>query len=155
MKIETERRGRVTVTVTDAELHGYGVRFSEMSLSDGPTRVMLRDLLSLLEHMGLRTAGERVTVECAPGRDGVCILFLTGAGETVSEPPADESRGETYLFALCDDLLDAIAAGALPAEGRAVSCGDAGASVAYRRPLSPAQHALLMEFASGSAPSAP
>ena len=40
---------RVLVTMEAAELDGYGVSFSAMSLGDPPTRAMLRDLLAMVD----------------------------------------------------------------------------------------------------------
>lgn len=135
MKIQSEHRDSVVIELTDNELSRYGISFAAMSLSDSPTRVLLRDVLSMLEHMGLRTAGERVTVQCARSAEGGCVLVV--------------ECGEVFWFPEADAVLKAHCAGALP-EGIAETLTE-GAAVGLRwdRPLDERERLLLSEFAVG------
>ena len=82
---------RVLVTMNAAELDGYGVSFGHMSLADEPTRVLLRDLLSMVTRMGLRSEGEQVRVDCAPAGEGAKRLFA-------AVPEADKAALLGYFY---------------------------------------------------------
>ena len=132
MIIETTQRRRVLVTVTDDELCGYGIDFGSMCLADHPTRTMLDDMLALLEHMGLRSAGQRVTVECTRCTDGgIRLLFVLG---------------QHYRFACFDDVLAAYRAGALPDCIDSVTCVTGGVALCFGDTLTDSQHCTLSEF---------
>ena len=126
---------RVLVTVEAEELSGYGVTFGAMSLGDGPTRRLLRDLLSLVTRMGLRDEGERVRVDCTSTGSGGCALLIS------------REEGEKYMFDSSDDIISAYMAGALPAGsarregGRWVFRPEQAASGRQRR--------MLVEFCCG------
>ena len=105
MKIEFmsgERAERVLVTMEAAELDGYGITFSTMSLYDPHTRAMLRDLLSMVTRMGLRREGEQVRVDCVQTDRGGCALLISG----VPEPE--------YHFDSSDDIIAAHLACGMP-----------------------------------------
>jgi len=102
--ISGKANDRVLVTMEAAELDGYGVTFSAMSLHDPSTQAMLRDLLSMVTRMGLREEGEQVQVDCARTGEGGCALLISRV------------HGEEYSFSTSDDVIAAYLAGGL-------SCG--------------------------------
>lgn len=98
-----EKTDRVLVTMEAAELDGYGVTFSAMSLGDPPTRALLRDLLSMVTRMGLRHEGEQVQVDCARTGAGGCALLISRVEE------------REYRFASGDDIIALDRAVGMPA----------------------------------------
>lgn len=92
----------LVATLTADDMICCHIEFTTMSLADAATRALLRDMLSLMEHMGLRRFGDRVTVECGPQPDGGCLMLLT------VQPSGD------YRFDCCDDVISAAQADALP-----------------------------------------
>ena len=166
MTIKVLERRRALVTFTGSELCGCGVSFGGMGLSDPPTRVLLHDLLTLLGHMGLTEPTRPVTIECAPSPDGGCALLIGGEGEpngsktirfSRHEPSPgvlteDEGRGShndgdaLVRFASCDDIIDAAAAGALPAPPLTVERRDGEWLLRLTGQLTADQRALLSEF---------
>ena len=92
----------LVATLTADDMNCCHIEFTTMNLSDCATRALLHDMLSLMEHMGLRRSGERVTVECGPDPDGGCLMLLT------VQPSAE------YRFECCDDVISAAQAGAMP-----------------------------------------
>ncbi len=127
-----QKSERVLVTMEAAELDGYGVSFSAMSLSDPPTKAMLRDLLSMVTRMGLREEGERVQVDCVQTTRGGCALLI-------SRMPEQE-----YYFASGDDVISAYLAGGVPA-GRLERRGDTLVLMPCERPDG-RQRRILSEF---------
>jgi len=132
MKIDTEHKDSVVIEMTCNELSGYGITFRSMSLSDDHTRVMLHDMLSVLEHMGLRAAGEKTTVECAPSADGGCVLVV--------------GRGEVFWFPDADAVLHAHCAGVLPEGITETRTEGAAVGLRWGRPLTDHERGLLSEY---------
>lgn len=131
MNIEICEKRKICVTVTGDELRGYQISFGSMSLRDEHTKVMLRDLISVIEHMGLKSEGDRVTFECAQTEDSGCALIIT-----VGAPG--------YRFADSGDVTAAMRAG-LNICGELVCDGDGYVYTPPEKP-SPGQEALLLEF---------
>lgn len=123
---------RVLVTMEAAELDGYGVTFSAMSLHDPSTRAMMRDLLSMVTRMGLRREGEQVQVDCAQTWEGGCALLISRVTE------------REYCFASSDDVISAYLAGAVT-DGELSGRGERWVFLPGS-PLSERQRRLLSEF---------
>lgn len=92
----------ILATLTAAEMNGYRIDFESMSVSDAATRIMLDDMLKVMEHMGLRQLGDRVTVECRSTSDGGCCMLFT------------IRHAAHYRFESCEDILFAARSGAIP-----------------------------------------
>lgn len=134
-KNNAEQR-RLLVTLEPDELDGYGVSMRSMSLFDQPTKVMLHDILTFMEHIGLRSQGERVSVDCAETQDGGCVLLLSALPDTV------------YRFDGSDELLAAYRAGALPDKLRSLEQSDGSWLVRLADKLEPDEECFLREFCS-------
>ncbi len=80
MSLSSGQRHMV-ITLSGEELADYGVSFESMSLDDPGTRIMLRDMLNLMEHMKLKSVGEQVHIDCAKGEMGGCVLVLGSTGK--------------------------------------------------------------------------
>ncbi len=102
---------RILVTVEPCELSRCGISFERMSLSDPPTRGLLRRLTGMVTRLGLRRDGQSLRVDCAETESGGCALLFSV-----------ENRRE-YHFACTNHLLDAYRAGVLP-EGRLTRAGE-------------------------------
>lgn len=142
MMIETCSNARLLVTLEADELRGYGISFRRMNLCDGATRTMLRDLLSVMTHLGLRRENQPTQVECAPNGLGGCSLLLgtlTGSDET-------------YRFADSDDVIAAAQSDALPDGFSLTRETGGGWLLSPDRPLGKADAALLREFGEQTAP---
>ncbi len=124
--------GRVLVTMEAAELDGYGVTFSAMSLGDPSTRVLLSDLIAMVTRMGLRGEGEPVRIDCARAEHGRCVLLISRTEENA------------YYFESSDDVISAHLAQALP-EGR-LSRDEHGWRFEPSASLSEGEERLLLEF---------
>ena len=124
----------LVATLTADDMSCCNIEFTTMSLSDDATRALLRDMLSLMEHMGLRRRGDRVTVECGPQPDGGCLMLLT------VQPPAD------YRFDCCDDVISASQAAALPHAPFSLVPDGEGFVLIPQYPLSHEEILRLSEF---------
>lgn len=95
--------GQAVVCLSRGELESYGIDCDIMSLSDGRTRVLLRDVLNMLAHMGVisGTRGRRhIHIDCACGSAGGCTLFFTSR------------RAGSIRFPNDDAVISAASAGA-------------------------------------------
>ena len=134
MTLEPIGRNSIRATLTADEMSGYHIDFGSMSVSDNATRTLLSDMLSVIEHMGLRHFGDRVTVECRQHSDGGCDMLFT-----VSPPTR-------WLFESCDDLFFAIRCKALPKQSCAIVRQGNGWLLTPKYELSSQESALLSEF---------
>ena len=123
---------RVLVTMNAEELDGCGVSFGHMSLTDQPTRALLRRLVSMVTRMGLRSEGEQVRVDCAPAGEGGCALLISRV------------TGMEYVFASSDDIISAHIAGVLP-EGTVQRSGNCW-TLRGEAPCDPVQRRILGEY---------
>ncbi len=127
-----ESSGRVLVTMDADELDGYGVSFGDMNLTDRPTRALLRDLVSMVTRMGLRSEGEQIQVDCAPAGEGGCTLLISPV------------TAREYVFESSDDIISAYIAGVLP-EG-IVQRREEGWLLRGKAPARPWQRRILDEY---------
>lgn len=129
----------ILATLTADEMSGYRISFDSMSLSDDATRIMLDDMLSVMEHMGLRHFGDRVTVECRSTSDGGCRMLFT------------VRSAAHYRFESCDDVLFAARSGALPCQPCSILPDGDGWLLIPHSELTGDARLLLMEFCTTSA----
>lgn len=135
MTLESIDRSSIIATLTADELSGYRIDFDTMSVSDSATRTLLGDMLSVMEHMGLRHFGDMVTVECHQLFDGGCSILFTVCAPT------------RWLFDCCDDLLFAVRCGALPKQKYCLERRVSGWLLTPQCRLSADEAMLLAEFA--------
>lgn len=124
----------IRAELTAAELLGYHISPEKMELDDHATRVMVSDILTLIEHMGLRRFGDRVTVECHPCPEGGCGMLFT------VEPALK------WLFESADDILFALRAGVLPRQPCSLTPEGEGYLLTTKYQLLPEESAALSEF---------
>lgn len=134
MKIDILSEERAAVSLDDRELKLFGAQFDSMNTGDKATRSLLRDILTLLGHMGIRKHGERVEIDCIKTKEG-CLLLI------------NVKRSLCKRFLKIDSLIDAAKAGALPKSPlKIVRCGDGSCLLYLSEPLSEELSALLSEF---------
>ncbi len=134
MTLEAIGCNAVKASLTADDMSGYRITPDSMSITDSATRSLLSDMLSYMEHMGLRSFGDQVTVECRPHTDGGCDMLLT------AKPPV------RWLFESRSDLLSAMRSGALPDQMCAIEPKGSRLLLTPKYRLSPSEAAVLSEF---------
>lgn len=129
----------ILATLTADDMSGYHISFDSMSVSDSATRIMLDDLLRVMEHMGFRRPGDRVTVECRGTSDGGCRMLFTVC------------HTAHYRFESCEDILFAARSGAIPHRSCSIQPDGSGYILIPQCELTDAAHLLLMEFCTTAA----
>lgn len=134
VKIDILSEERAAVSIEDSELERFGAQFDSMSTEDLATRTFLRDVLAILEHMGIRKRRERVEIDCVKTKSG-CLMLI------------NVRRSLCRRFSSGDALIDAARAGALPKEPFSLKrCRDGSLLLYPSAPLSDEESALLGEF---------
>ncbi len=134
MTLERLGKNSIIATLTADDMTSCCIDYSTMSLSDSATHALLCDLLALMEDMGLRRTGDRVTVECSACPDGGCRMFFT------------VQSAEQCRFESADDVIAAADAGAMPLLPYTLVPDGNGIILIPLVGLSPCEKLLLSEF---------
>jgi len=124
----------IFATLTSKELSRYSISLNSMSVDNSATRIMLGDLLSILSHMGMRSFGDSVTIDCLAHPNGNCGMIFTVC------PPV------RWIFNTLDDLLFAAQSGVLPKCDYTIKAYDSRWLLTPQRPLSRQETVTLSEF---------